>query len=161
MTVTNVFRSMKLPAHWHVRTDEEGNDFYWNSHTFKKQSTKPMALPLGWREQRNLETGEVYIYNVFTSKSQLAPPGLQVQQPPPEPPPPPTFDMYTESLRSRRQTFSGTASKPEIILSEMGRASTMDDKNMPPLHTHSAAARAGVPVTVDPFSLRILRWSQK
>ena len=107
MGIANVFRSFRLPTHWHVRTDEEGKDFYWNSHTFKKQSKKPTALPMGWHEQINLETREVYIYNILTRQSRAAPPERQVQQPPPErlSPPPPTIEMYyEESVRqSRRQ----------------------------------------------------------
>ena len=153
MGIANVFRSFRLPTHWHVRTDEEGKDFYWNSHTFKKQSTKPTALPMGWHEQRNLETGEVYIYNVLTRQSQAAPPERQLQQPPPEQlsPPPPTIKMYEESVRqSGRQTV--VASERDTVVSV--RVSSFGDPNMPSLHTHRAAARAGVPVTVDPFSLR-------
>ena len=30
MGIVNKLRSFSLPAHWHVRTDEEGNEFYWN-----------------------------------------------------------------------------------------------------------------------------------
>ena len=155
MGIANVFRSFRLPTHWHVRTDEEGKDFYWNSHTFKKQSKKPTALPMGWHEQINLETREVYIYNILTRQSRAAPPERQVQQPPPErlSPPPPTIEMYEESVRqSRRHTISGVATERETVVSE--RASSMGDPKVPSLHTHRAAARAGVPVTVDPFSLR-------
>lgn len=155
MGIPNVFRSFRLPTHWHVRTDEEGKDFYWNSHTFKKQSKKPTALPMGWHEQINLETREVYIYNILTRQSRAAPPERQVQQPPPErlSPPPPTIEMYEESVRqSRRHTISGVATERETVVSE--RASSVGDPKLPSLHTHRAAARAGVPVTVDPFSLR-------
>ena len=155
MGIVNKLRSFSLPAHWHVRTDEEGNEFYWNSHTFKKQSTRPKALGLGWREQRDHETGEVYVYNILTRQSQAAPPERQVQRPPPEiVPPPPTMEMYEESVRqSRRQTTSpGVASERDTVASK--QTSSMRDPKLPSLHTHRAAAKAGVPVTVDPFSLR-------
>ena len=155
MGIVNKLRSFSLPAHWHVRTDEEGNEFYWNSHTFKKQSTRPTALGLGWREQIDHETGEVYVYNILTRQSQAAPPERQVQRPPPEiVPPPPTMEMYEESVRqSRRQTTSpGVASERDTVVSK--QTSSMRDPKLPSLHTHRAAAKAGVPVTVDPFSLR-------
>ena len=155
MGIVNKLRSFSLPAHWHVRTDEEGNEFYWNSHTFKKQSTRPKALGLGWREQRDHETGEVYVYNILTRQSQAAPPERQVQRPPPEiVPPPPTMEMYEESVRqSRRQTTSpGVASERDTVVSK--QTSIMREPKLPSLHTHRAAAKAGVPVTVDPFSLR-------
>ena len=63
---------------------------------------------MGWHEQINLQTREVYIYNILTRQSRAAPPERQVQQPPPErllSPPPPTIEMYyEESVRqSRRQ----------------------------------------------------------
>ena len=155
MGIVNKLRSFSLPAHWHVRTDEEGNEFYWNSHTFKKQSTRPTALGLGWREQIDHKTGEVYVYNILTRQSQAAPPERQVQRPPPEiVPPPPTMEMYEESVRqSRRQTTSpGVASERDTVASK--QTSSMRDPKLPSLHTHRAAAKAGVPVTVDPFSLR-------
>ena len=155
MGIVNKLRSFSLPAHWHVRTDEEGNEFYWNSHTFKKQSTRPTALGLGWREQIDHETGEVYVYNILTRQSQAAPPERQVQRPPPEiVPPPPTMEMYEESVRqSRRQTTSaGVASERDTVVSK--QTSSMREPKLPSLHTHRAAAKAGVPVTVDPFSLR-------
>ena len=68
MGIADKLRSLSLPGNWQVRTDEEGNQFYWNSHTFKKQSTRPTALELGWREQMHIdhETGEVYVYNILT-----------------------------------------------------------------------------------------------
>ena len=154
MGIVNKLRSFSLPAHWHVRTDEEGNEFYWNSHTFKKQSTRPTALGLGWREQIDHETGEVYVYNILTRQSQAAPPERQVQRPPPEiVPPPPTVEMYEESVRQRRQTMleESTKTSPADV---SVRTSSMRDPKLPSLHTHLAAAKAGVPVTVDPFSLR-------
>ena len=154
MGIADKLRSLSLPGNWQVRTDEEGNQFYWNSHTFKKQSTRPKALGLGWREQRDHETGEVFIYNILTRQSQAAPPERQVHKPPPEiVPPPPTMEMYEESVKSRRQTTSpGAASERDTVVSV--RTSSMRDPNLPTLHTPRAAAKAGVPVTVDPFSLR-------
>ena len=156
MGIVNKLRSFSLPAHWHVRTDEEGNEFYWNSHTFKKQSTRPTALGLGWREQIDHETGEVYVYNILTRQSQAAPPERQVQRPPPEiVPPPPTMEMYEESVRQRRQTMleESTKTSPGIASELSVRTTSMREPSLT-FHTHRAAAKAGVPVAVDPFSLR-------
>ena len=153
MGIADKLRSLSLPGNWQVRTDEEGNQFYWNSHTFKKQSTRPKALGLGWREQRDHQTGEVYIYNILTRQSQAAPPERQVQRPPPEiVPPPPTVEMYEESVRQRRQTMleESTKTSPADV---SVRTSSMREPSQA-FHTHRAAAKAGVPVTVDPFSLR-------
>ena len=153
MSIADKLRSLSLPGNWQVRTDEEGNQFYWNSHTFKKQSTRPKALGLGWREQRDHETGEVYIYNILTRQSQAAPPERQVQRPPPEiVPPPPTVEMYEESVRQRRQTMleESTKTSPADV---SVRTSSMREPSQA-FHTHRAAAKAGVPVAVDPFSLR-------
>ena len=153
MGIADKLRSLSLPGNWQVRTDEEGNQFYWNSHTFKKQSTRPKALGLGWREQRDHETGEVYVYNILTRQSQAAPPERQVQRPPPEiVPPPPTVEMYEESVRQRRQTMleESTKTSPADV---SVRTSSMREPSQA-FHTHRAAAKAGVPVAVDPFSLR-------
>lgn len=151
--MSSLFRKLSLPAHWHLRTDEHGREFYWNSHTFKTQFTRPEPLPSGWREQLDHETGEVYIYNIWTRETRPAPTERQtIMPPPPQPtPPPPSVEEYQESVRSRRATMSPIS--PGGRQTAAGLAQDETSVKIPELHTPRTAAKLGVPVTVDPFSL--------
>lgn len=156
-----------LPENWHKRKDEFGREFYWNSVTFKQSFERPVrTLPSGWHERRDPVTGVIYHYNFWTRETHLPPAEAELPPPPPPEEPPPTVEEYLSKRASSLLVTSDGGEEPTptghmkaLDLNALPREPTglVEGPAPPMLMTPRAAAKHGVPVALDPFSLTA-RW---